>query len=296
MSERAEAWEFEQGELPKWSGYAPLAVSAEFDFGIGVPAVTPEPLWPPLARGLLLRLAIALLFPWAMQWGLASNQTPLVELLSESFLIGCLIGVGLYLYVVANRRELNGSEVKPQGLIKPIIYFILNQPPTYLLIVPPLGLPGLLLVIRVLSDAYDSRFNGVVIASAACLAIFYRFGKRPIDFMQELLLADPSTANAERRTRPRFDGSPDVKKLAIVLLIVLLAPTFWSTAWGLCFVLAYRAFELFRAVQSLSKYGTPRVVLTALGLRLYRIAFEYLDYAPIDVNHWRPPVSLRDRP
>ena len=58
IHEPDETWTFQEGELPTWGATHANKTVPEFDFGVGVPAVTPEPLWPLFSRVMLVRITI----------------------------------------------------------------------------------------------------------------------------------------------------------------------------------------------------------------------------------------------
>lgn len=280
-------WTFHEGELPRWSGHHPTALNPNLDFGMGIPAETPEPLWPVFGRVLLMRLGVAIAFPFVLVLGnLAHRNLALAPVTIKACLIGFAAGLAAYLLVLYMRHraqqlgELEDMPPKPSPLY---------------IAVPALALPGVFLLSRLLSEAFEARFLGVAIVSAACLALFHRFGNRPIAFAQELMLAGLSVPPTIRRTRERFDGNADLKKLAAVFIAVLLVPAFFSNTLGILAVIALCYYEVRQSFLPLLKYGKWSTVLAALWKQATVVFSEYLDYQPRDDYHWRPAESIKTR-
>ena len=279
-------WTFEEGELPRWASPRGPKAPPAFDFGIGVPAVTPEPIWPLFGRIMLVRLGVALAFPAIVVLGSKLTQSGGVgEMLVGYCLVGFLVGAIIYFWMMKHR-----SNAQRLGPLHPGP--LPAAPSVLVLFAWPVLLPAGLLAARVFYLVFENRFVGVALASLACMAVFYRFGGRPVLFMQELLLADVSVAPAERRMRGRFAGQPDLAKLATILLVVLLVPAYLSNAWAIVVVLILCGLDLQRSITPLLRFGSWPTVVAALWVRGCRLVAEDLDYAPHDLYHWRPQESL----
>jgi hypothetical protein len=282
-------WTFEAGELPGWAAAQPKSALPTFDFGIGIPAVTPEPVWPLVGRAILLRLAVAIGFPVMISIGGHLDKSGgWGEMAVGSCLFGFLAGLVIYLWRMSSR-----SKAVRLGPLHP--WPLPPAPSVYVLFIPPVALPAILIFARWFYLAFENRFVGVAFASLACLAAFYYLGERPIRFMQELILANISVPATERRTRPRISGRPDLAKLGVVLLVVLLVPAYLSNFWGIVAVLALCIAEFRRSITPLMQYGNLQIVLGALWIRASKTASEYLDYSASDTYHWRPPEPLSQR-
>lgn len=289
LDESSAPWVFDEGELPSWAAPPVKRTKPPLDFGIGIPAVTPEPLWPVFGRILVLWLIVAASFPLIAAIGQYLNTTSGT---GEMLVISCLIGfaIGLFLYLQQMYDRLTARRLGPLHPSN-----LPNAPSFYLVIAPPIVIPVLLLFARCFYIAFAERFIGVGFACLFCLFVFHRFGKDPICFMQELFLADLAIEPAERRTRPRISGRPNVTKLAIVLLVVLLAPAYLTNLWGILFVIALCVFDFRRSFTPLLRFGTWQTVLGALIVRARKTVFEFVEYEPSDEYHWKPAEALGSR-
>ncbi len=282
-------WIFDKGELPRWATLESNQTKPTFDFGIGIPAITPEPFWPLFGRLLLLRLGIAVGFPVVVAIGAHYSKTSsLFGMLVGSCLIGFLLALVIYLWTLSSRHR-----AQQQGALHP--HPIPDPPSAYWLVIFPIFLPLALLLVRCIFFAFEARFFGVLLAAVACLALYYWRGDRPILFTQELLLAGVSVPPQVTRTRIRFPGYPDLAKMAIVLLIVLLVPAYLSNSWGILAAIVLCGLEVRRSFVPLLRFGPWQTILAALWIRATKVLFEYLDYAPQDVYHWRSPEPLARR-
>jgi len=287
--ESSTPWVFEEGELPRWAAPRIVKTTPAFDFGIGTPAVMPEPIWPLFGRIMLVRLGVVLAFPAIVLLGAHfSATTSVAQMLVNYCLAGFLVGAIIYFWLMKHRYD-----AQTMGPLHPSQ--LPASPSVWALFAPPIILPLALLTARLFFVAFADRFVGVALASLACLAVFHRFGDRPIGFMQELLLADLSVTPGERRTRNRFSGQPELLKLAIVLLVALLVPAVMSNAWGILAVLVLCGMEFRRTVLPLLRFGAWQTVIAALWVRARKVVAESFDYAPLDQNHWHPPESLVKR-
>jgi hypothetical protein len=287
--ESDEPWTFQEGELPKWADHRAASQTSAFDFGMGIPADTPEPLWPVFGRILLVRLGVAIAFPAALFFGGPfQRNSSLVPLMIKACLVGFIIGLGLYLLTLYLRHRAQQLGPLEADGMPPM------PSPLYLL-APPITLPLAVLIARLMSLAFESRFLGVAIVSACCLALFKHFGNRPVAFAQELRLADLSVLPNVRRTYARFDGSPDGRKLASVLLISLLVPSYFSNTLGIVAVVCYCFYEIRMSILPLLKYGELTTVLAALWNQAAAVFSGYLDYNPRDQYHWWPEESMKTR-
>jgi hypothetical protein len=288
IDESDETWTFQEGELPTWGATHANKTVPEFDFGIGVPAVTPEPLWPLFSRVMLVRITIAVGFPLMIRAGASLTENyGLVEMLIRSFVVGFGLGLGLYALLVLLRVRLAWLEDFDEGLP--------SMPSPWFFIAMPVLAPLVVFVLRFCYILFENRFLGVGLASAGCFALFYYRGSRPIQFMQELMLADIAVSPTERRQRTRFTEPPDLRMLAAVLLAAWLIPAYLSTAWGIVGVLVVCYFGFRQNILPLFRFAHWRTALTALTLRAHETTFEYLDYQPQDSLHWNPPESLTSR-
>lgn len=283
-------WTFVEGELPAWGSTRAKRNVPEFDFGLGVPAVTPTPVWPVFSRIMLIRLAVAAGFPFLIGLGRdLARDIGFFELFYRSLLSGFIIGSILYALSIWVRVR-SRNEVYMGQLDELIPAFS-----PWLLVKAPIFFLCLGYIARISFSLFDSRFLGVGVMTGLCLAAFYRFGSRPIHFMQEFMLTDVGVPDVERRQRPRIETAPDVQLLAIILLIAWLVPAYLSTAWGIVAVIGACCYGFRKNIMPFVRFAPWRTVLAAMGIRAQRLICEYIDYQPTDDIHWKAPEDLARR-
>jgi hypothetical protein len=284
-------WDLSTG----FSEVRPRARKVARYLGFGLPVRLTIPEIPLVARAILLHALLAIAIPVSLLFGLALySHSWFPQLLVVSAPLTFSLALAIYALKMKRRNELRkkAPEIADRELSA--------TPPSFVwsVALPTVATPLFLLAVPTISLWFENRLIAAVSCAAAAYAAFAIFGHLPIQFFREYLLSPPLASRADR-LRP-FTGAsqPDLKLLAIILLVVCLGPIYFSTAVTILGLSVGLTIYLFRSLVAVRPNDNPLKLLAYTCTRLHALGEEYIHYddVPEEVKtRWVPPATKAER-
>lgn len=263
-------------------------VTTERATTFGFPRKLLEPAVPWESRYLVLNLLFMLLYPATLLGGAYLCYSDwLPTLVVGSGPVALVFGTLGYLWMLRSADSLTAS--------------IAAEPtPRYanVFLVSLLGVPLAILAVGAAGYFFARQFVATACWAAVTMLLFHYRGARPVRFAQEYVIASPWISRAERHYRPRGSDRPDLRFLALVLVVTLVGPPLTSLTWTIAGVAALVALKLLVSVRSLASYGSLPELTVYLVRRARVLCGAYLNYPNVtasDPQAWPAPETRDGR-